>query len=82
MRAVNTAAEGGAVLRLGLMNFVLLVLPDDQHGRQLLRRAGAWLLLNPRGLIGCGLPTGGEIEWRLTCNVRSSDLMVISVGLT
>ena len=58
MRAVNAAAEGGAVLRLGLMNFVVLVVPDDQHGRQLLWRAGAWMLLNPRGLIGCGLGTG------------------------
>jgi hypothetical protein len=61
MRAVNAAAEGGAVLRLGVMNFVVLVVPDDQHGRrrrQLLWRAGAWLLLNPRGLIGCGLGTG------------------------
>jgi hypothetical protein len=39
----------------------VLVVPDDQHGRrrrQLLWRAGAWLLLNPRGLIGCGLGTG------------------------
>jgi hypothetical protein len=58
MRAVNAAAEGGAVLRFGLVNFVVLVVPDDRLGRQLLWRAGAWLLLNPRGLSGCALGPG------------------------
>jgi hypothetical protein len=58
MRTVDAAAEGGAVLRLGRLNFVVLVVPEDQHGRQRLWRAGAWLLLNPRGLAGCGPGNG------------------------
>ena len=38
MRTVDAAAEGGAVLRLGLLNFVVLVMPDDQgHSIQDLR---------------------------------------------
>jgi hypothetical protein len=58
MRTVNAAAEGGSVLRLGPLNFVVLVAPDDLHGREQLWRAGAWLLLNPRGLSGCGTDMG------------------------
>ena len=60
MRTVDAAAEGGAVLRLGLLNFVVLVIPDNQHGRERLWRAGAWLLLNPRGLSGCS--QGAEVK--------------------
>jgi hypothetical protein len=58
MRAITAASEGGSVLRLGLMNFVVLVAPAEPADRDRLRRAGAWLLLNPRGLIGCGIRTG------------------------
>jgi hypothetical protein len=57
-RTVAAAAEGGAVMRLGLLNFIVLVVPDDQRGRERLWRAGAWLLLNPRGLSGCSPGTG------------------------
>jgi hypothetical protein len=54
IRAVDAAAEGGAVLHLGPTDFVVFVAPDAVLGRERLWRAGAWLLLNPRGLIGCG----------------------------
>ena len=62
MHAIDAAAEGGAVLRLGLLNFVVLIVPDDQHGRERLWRAGAWLLLNPRGLSGCSPSTGAKLS--------------------
>jgi hypothetical protein len=58
MRTVSAAAEAGTMLRLGPLNFVVLVAPDNPHGRQRLWRAGAWLLLNPRGLPGCGPDIG------------------------
>jgi hypothetical protein len=58
MRAINAAAAGGTVLRLGPLNFVVLVSPDYQGGRARLWRAGAWLLLNPRGLAGCDTGRG------------------------
>ncbi len=52
-RSVDAAAEGGAVLRLGMAHFIVFVAPDEMRGRERLWRAGAWLLLNPRGLAGC-----------------------------
>jgi hypothetical protein len=58
IRTVNAAVKAGTVLRLGPLNFVVLVSPDDPHGRERLWRAGAWLLLNPRGLPGCGPEIG------------------------
>jgi hypothetical protein len=59
-RAVKAASEGGAVLRFGLTNFVVLVEPEDRNGRERLWRAGAWLLLNPLGLSGCGPASGAK----------------------
>jgi hypothetical protein len=58
MRSVNAAAEGGSVLRLGPLNFVVLVVPEVLHGRERLWRAGVWLLLYPRSLPGCSSETG------------------------
>ncbi len=53
-RAFQAAAGAGPVLRLGPARFVALVHPDGKRARTRLRRAGAWLLLDPRGLAGCG----------------------------
>jgi len=53
IRTIEAAAQGGAVLRLGPANFVVFVAPDETLGRERLWRAGAWLLLSSRGLIGC-----------------------------
>ena len=57
-RTVNAAAKGGLVLRFGPWPFVVLVAPDELHGREQLWRSGAWLLLNPQSLRGCGLNFG------------------------
>jgi hypothetical protein len=51
-RALDAAAQGGLVLRIGIAN-VIFVLPDPANGRSQLWHAGAWLLLNPRVLVGC-----------------------------
>jgi hypothetical protein len=51
-RALEAAARAGPVLRIGMANIVL-VLPDAANGRSRLWRAGAWLLLTPRGFAGC-----------------------------
>ena len=59
-RAVNAAASGGAVLRPGMAEFVVLVAPDLPQGRDRIRQAGAWLLLNVGGLTGCGLKAGAN----------------------
>ncbi len=53
-RAVEAAASGGTILRLGGTGFAVLVAPDGASGRQRLWRAGAWLLLDPGGFAGCG----------------------------
>jgi hypothetical protein len=52
-RAVEAAGNGGTVLRLGPADFVVFVAPDEARGPERLRQAGAWLLLNPRGVTGC-----------------------------
>ena len=62
IRAVEAAAEGGSVLRLGPVDFVVFVAPDEARGRERLWRAGAWLLLDPHRLIGCGSIVGRTQE--------------------
>ena len=47
------AAAGGMPVRFGAAGFVVVVLPDTPDAARLLRRAGAWLLLDPRALGGC-----------------------------
>lgn len=56
--SIASAASGGSVLGLGLRDFVVLLAPDEIGGRQRLWHAGAWLLLNPSGLVGCAVTTG------------------------
>jgi hypothetical protein len=56
-RSVSAAAQGGSVLRFGAVDFIVLVDPGDPNGRRRLRRAGAWLLLNPHGVAGCVIGT-------------------------
>jgi hypothetical protein len=58
LRAVDAAAEAGAVLRFGVLDFIVVVAPEEPHSRDRLWRAGAWILFNPRGLSGCGPGTG------------------------
>jgi len=59
-RSLEAAAEGGSILGLSPLSFVVLVLPDEPHGRDRLWRAGVLLLLNPYGRAGCGHSTGAK----------------------
>jgi hypothetical protein len=59
---MKAAAGGGRVLRLGLMESVVLIAPEGPDGRDKLWRAGAWLLLAPNGLAGCGLTNGASSD--------------------
>ena len=56
--AFAAAATGGPVLGMGLRGFVVLVAPEEPNGRQRLRRAGAWLLIDPSSLAGCAIVNG------------------------
>jgi hypothetical protein len=53
-RALLTAASTGAtIVRSGALPTILVVQPADGDGRARLRRAGAWLALDPQALGGC-----------------------------
>lgn len=47
------AAAGGAVIRFGAFPFVVVVMPEQATSAERLRRAGAWMLLNPQSLGAC-----------------------------
>ena len=47
------AAEAGLPIRFGATSFIVVVLPDRPDAAGILRRAGAWLLIDPRALGGC-----------------------------
>ena len=49
-RSLAAAAPAGAVVRFGALPFIVVVAPER---RDLLHRAGAWLILDPRALGGC-----------------------------
>lgn len=49
-RSLLAAAPVGPVVRFGALPFIVVVMPER---RDLLRRAGAWLVLDPRALGGC-----------------------------
>lgn len=51
-RAVLAAAPAGAVIRFGALPCIVILQPAPL-GRTLLRRAGAWAILNPAALGGC-----------------------------
>ncbi len=52
-RAMLAAANAGSVVRFGAP-FVVIVVPDVQHPVTALRQGGAWLVVNPQLLGGCG----------------------------
>lgn len=52
-RSLLAAAAGGMPVRFGATGFVVVVVPGAPDATRLLRRAGAWLLLDPRVLGGC-----------------------------
>ena len=53
-RAMLAAASAGPVVRLGALPFIVVALPVAGDGFARLRGQGAWLLLNPQALGGCG----------------------------
>jgi hypothetical protein len=53
-RAMLAAASAGPVVRLGALPFIVVTLPAAGGGFARLRRQGAWLLLNPQAVGGCG----------------------------
>ena len=52
-RALVAAASAGTPVRFGAAAFVVVVMPDTQDAASRLRRAGAWVLLDPQALGGC-----------------------------
>jgi hypothetical protein len=52
-RAMLAAANAGSVVRFGAP-FVVIVVPDVPHPAAALRRGGAWFVVNPQLLGGCG----------------------------
>ncbi len=54
-RSMLAAASAGPVVRLGALPSIVVALPAP-GGLARLRRAGAWLLLNPAALGGCAAP--------------------------
>lgn len=59
-RAVTAATNAGIALGVGVTSFVVIVRPEDAQGQEKLRQAGAWMLLDPRGLAGCGFASKAE----------------------
>jgi hypothetical protein len=51
-RSLTGASAAGAVVRFG-WPFVVIVVPQVSHPFAVLRKNGAWALLNPEGLGGC-----------------------------
>jgi hypothetical protein len=52
-RALLAAAKAGPVVRFGA-SFVVIVVPDVRHPVSALRHGGAWFVVNPQLLGGCG----------------------------
>jgi hypothetical protein len=52
-RSIVAASAAGPVVRYGLP-FVVVVVPQISHPFAVLRRNGAWALLNPYGFGACG----------------------------
>jgi len=51
-RAALAAAPAGALIRFGALPCIVVLQPAPA-GRAMLRRAGAWAVLNPAALGGC-----------------------------
>jgi hypothetical protein len=52
-RSMQAAATAGVIVRFGALPFVVVIMPDGSTPTGVLRAAGAWLILDPRGLGGC-----------------------------
>ncbi len=47
------AAANAAIVRMTALPTVLVVRPDDNDGLRQLRKAGAWLTLDPQAIAAC-----------------------------
>ena len=50
---VATASAGAAIVRMTAVPSLLVVRPDGQDGVTRLRRAGAWLAMDPQAVAAC-----------------------------
>ena len=48
-----TASANAAIVRMTALPMLLVVRPDDNDGLARLRKAGAWLTLDPRAIAAC-----------------------------
>jgi hypothetical protein len=53
--SMAAAGQIGAVVRFGAFPFVVVVVPEGENADERLRRAGAWLVLDPLAFGACGL---------------------------
>ncbi len=52
-RTMQAASSAGSIARFGALPFVVVIVRDGSASNGRLRDAGAWLILDPRGLGGC-----------------------------
>ena len=48
-----TASANAAIVRMTALPSLLVVRPDDQDGLARLRKAGAWLTIDPQAIAAC-----------------------------
>ena len=53
MRFEAAASADAAIVRTTAIPTILVVRPDDRAGLNRLRRAGAWLAIDPRAIAAC-----------------------------
>jgi hypothetical protein len=54
-RTAVAAGSAGLIVRFGAGPFVVVVMPQGDGSVAALRRAGAWLVVDPQVLGGCGV---------------------------
>jgi hypothetical protein len=60
LQSVSAAARAGPVIRFGLLPNIVIVM-TERGGAAALRRAGAWAVLDPLALGGCGGPVAEPV---------------------
>jgi hypothetical protein len=60
LQSVSAAAQAGPVVRFGLLPNIVIVM-TERGGAVVLRRAGAWAVLDPLALGGCGGPVAEPV---------------------
>lgn len=60
LQSVSAAAQAGPVIRFGLLPNIVIVM-TERGGATVLRRAGAWVVIDPLALGGCGGPVAASV---------------------